>query len=140
MPEGMKPHRGATAERRRGSRGRAAPTEAGEPAGSPGYFRASPFLPATAGPRRPPFHHRRGSAGVLPGSPGIPSGTASMEEKPQPSVCPTCEAEVEPRAVKCRHCGASLGDGPSVEQVTTEYTPSSIQVLEGLEAVRKRPA
>src|SRR5262245_32866623 len=63
-----------------------------------------------------------------------------MEAKPQVFTCPTCEARLDGRQPKCPQCGAVLDGGLAVPKVETEYNAASIQVLEGLEAVRKRPA
>src|SRR5436190_1794812 len=62
-----------------------------------------------------------------------------MEAKPQVAACPSCKAAVTPSATKCQACGAPLDGGTGVERVESTYGAESIQVLEGLEAVRKRP-
>ena len=63
-----------------------------------------------------------------------------MDAKPQVVVCPTCQGAVAPEAARCTHCGAVLDGSSAVRVVDTAYTAGSIEVLEGLEAVRKRPA
>ena len=63
-----------------------------------------------------------------------------MEAKPQAASCPSCQAPVSASASKCAECGAPLDGGTGVERVATTYGAESIQILEGLEAVRKRPA
>jgi DNA gyrase subunit B len=63
-----------------------------------------------------------------------------MDPKPQVLACPTCEGVLSPGTNRCTHCGAVLDGGSAVERVQSDYTAKSIEVLEGLEAVRKRPA
>src|SRR5436190_24202472 len=56
------------------------------------------------------------------------------------ATCPTCAEPLEEGAASCRACGALLsGSGASGGASAEEYSAASIQVLEGLEAVRKRP-
>ncbi|MEM7248979.1 MAG: ATP-binding protein, partial [Acidobacteriota bacterium] len=63
-----------------------------------------------------------------------------MEAEPNLQKCPGCEAMLPLEETRCPHCGATLDGSAPADQVTTEYTAESIEVLEGLDAVRHRPA
>ncbi len=71
------------------------------------------------------------------------TGTHSVADTstPGPALrCPQCDAKLTSATLdKCRECGAPLDGGTGVEKVGSDYGAQSIQVLEGLEAVRKRP-
>src|SRR5688500_3642289 len=58
---------------------------------------------------------------------------------PKVVTCPSCDSQVDDVTGTCRQCGGLLDGGSASETITDDYSAASIQVLEGLEAVRKRP-